>query len=217
MILRSLDVYILTLHTAREFSVATHTYQMSINYNAGGQFCSNILHFTFDDGGFTTTAGAARGLIQGWDNANRTRLRNILSSAVTILSYRARAVAVPGGFEGSATISSANTGNRTGTFSASGIGPCSILYPIGNGKQRGRIFWPGVSNTDCVDGVLTAAYKSVLNTSLAGMITTFAAVGGGTPTVQPVIYSRTLNQAITIFAAQTSVRIAQVRRRQLPV
>lgn len=196
--------------------MATHIYQMSINYNVGGQFASNILHFTFDDGGFTTTAGAARGLIQGWDTANRTRLRNILSSHVSILSYRARAIQSVGGFEGSSVLAAANTGNRTGNLMAAGTGPVSILYPIGNGKQRGRVFWPGVSDTDCVDGILTDAFKAVLNTSLSGMISPFPAVGGGTPTVQPVIYSRRLASALNIFAAQSSIQVGQVRRRQLP-
>jgi hypothetical protein len=196
--------------------MATHIYQMSINYNCANQFASNILHFSFDDGGFTTTAAAARGLIQGWDNTNRTRLRNILSNQVAILSYRARAVNVSGGFEGSATISTSNLGNRTGNLMASGIGPVSILFPIGNAKQRGRIFWPGVSDTDCVDGILTAAYKAVLNTSLSGMIAPFPTVGGGTVTVQPIVYSRRLLQAFNIFAAQTSMLVGQVRRRQLP-
>jgi hypothetical protein len=196
--------------------MATHIYQMSINYNCGNQFCSNILHFSFDDGGFTTTAAAARGLIQGWDNANRTRLRNILSNQVAILSYRARAVDQPGGFEGSSTLSTSNLGNRTGNLMASGIGPVTILFPIGNAKQRGRIFWPGVSDSDCFQGVLTSAFKTVLNTSLSGMIAPFPSVGGGTVTIQPVVYSRTLHQAFNVFAAQTSLMIGQMRRRQLP-
>lgn len=196
--------------------MATHTYQMAINYNVGGQFASNILHFSFDDGGFTTTAAAATGLCTGWDNANRTRLRNMLSVHVTILSYRARAIKVAGGFEGGLILSTANTGNRTGNLSAAGVGPCVILYPIGNGTQRGRIFLPGVSDGDAVDGILSNAVRSAINTSMSGIITAFPTVGGGAVSVQPVIYSRTLNQSFTISLSQTSAMIAQVRRRQLP-
>ena len=196
--------------------MATHIYQMAINYSVAGQFASNILHFTFDDGGFTTTAAAATGLATGWDNANRTRLRNILSSHVTILGYRARAIQVPGGFEGGLLLSAANTGNRAGNLMAAGTGPVTILYPTGNGKQRGRVFWPGISDSDAFDGIITDALKGVLVTSTGGMITPFPTVGGGAVTVQPVIYSRTLHQAFNIFAAQTSMMIGQTRRRQLP-
>jgi len=197
--------------------MATHAYQMAINYNVGGQFATNVLHFTFDDGGFTTTAAAARGMMQGWNTANFTRLRNILPTDVTILSYRGRAINQPGGFEAFVPIAVANTGLRAGIMQASGVGPVSILFPIGNGKQRGRIFWPGITDTDCVDGIITNALKGVLNTSLSGMITPFAATGGGAPTVQPVIFSRSLNASFNIFAAQTSAMVGQMRRRQLPV
>ncbi len=196
--------------------MATHVYQMAINYNVGGQFASNILHFSFDDGGFTTTAGAAVGLCNGWDTANRTRLRNILSTHVTILGYKARAIQTPGGFEGEVLLSASNTGNRTGTLQAAGVGPVSVLYPSGNGTQRGRVFWPGVTDLDAFDGLLTDTYKGVIVTSVAGMISTFPTVGGGAVTVQPVIWSRKLLTAFPIFAAQTSAMIGQVRRRQLP-
>lgn len=196
--------------------MAVHTYQMAVNYNVAGQFASNILHFTFDDGGYTTTAAAATGLCQGWDNSNRTRLRNILSTHVTILSYRARAINVPGGFEGGVLLSSANTGNRTGNLMAAGAGPVTVLFPIGNGKQRGRIFWPGITDTDAVDGKVSDSLAAVLITSVGGMITPFASVGGGTVSIQPVIYSRVLQQAFTIFAGQTSLIIGQTRRRQVP-
>lgn len=196
--------------------MATHVYQMSINYNVGGQFASNILHFSFDDAGFSTTAAAAKGLCQGWDAANRTALRNMLSSHVTILSYRARALQVPGGFEGQLLLAAANTGNRAGNLMAAAVGPCSILYPTGQDKRRGRVFWPGVSDTDCVDGIFTAAYAGVVQTSMNAIITVFAAVGGGAPTVQPVIWSRRSLVALNIGASQLSPMVAQVRRRQLP-
>lgn len=196
--------------------MAAHTYQMAINYNVAGQFASNILHFLFDDGGYTTTAAAATGLCAGWDNANRTRLRNMLSQHVSILSYRARAINVPGGFEGGLLLSSANTGNRTGNLMAAGCGPVSILFPIGNGTQRGRIFWPGITDSDGVDGQVQAGLKSAITTSMSGIITAFPSVGGGTVSIQPVIYSRRLLQSFTIFASQISLMIGQTRRRQLP-
>lgn len=92
----------------------------------------------------------------------------------------------------------------------------SILFPIGNGTQRGRIFWPGISDNDCVDGKITDALKAVIITSLGGIITAFPSVGGGVVSIQPVIYSRRLTQSFTIFAGQTSLMVGQTRRRQLP-
>lgn len=196
--------------------MAVHKYQMSINYNAGGQFCSNILHFTFDDGGFTTTAAAAQGLCAGWDAANRTRLRNMLPSAVSILSYRARSIDVAGGFEGGINPTGGVAGVRSGDMPVAGVGPVSILYGTGNGKQRGRIFWPGITGTDCNNGYIESALRAVINTSMGGIISVFPTVGGGAVAVQPVIYSRTLNQVFNVAAAQVSPMVGQVRRRNLP-
>lgn len=196
--------------------MATHTYQMAINYNVGGQFASNILHFAFDDSGYTTTALAAAGLIQGWDAANRTRLRNLLSTHVTLLSYRARMINGIGGFEGQLLVGAGVVGTRTGNLMAAGIGPVSVLYPLGNARQRGRIFWPGITDSDAVDGIITATFKAVIDTSMSGIISPFSAVGGGTPTVQPVVWSRRTLTALNVAFAQTSIIIGQTRRRQLP-
>lgn len=196
--------------------MATHTYQLAINYNSGGQFATNVLHCSFDDAGFPNTAAAAAGLCQGWDAANRTRLRGMLPTSVTILSYRARALQVTGGFEGGLTLSATNAGTRTGTMQVAGIGPVMILYPTGNGTQRGRMFLPGVTDTDCMDGILTTSFHNTLVTNIGGIITPFNVVGGGTPLAQPVIWSRRLLTAFNIGAATASIMIGQVRRRQVP-
>lgn len=192
------------------------TYQMSVNYNAGGQFCSNILHFTFDDGGFTTTAAAATGLCRGWDAANTIRLTRMIPTAVSILSFRARKINSAGGFEGNFIPAGTPPGLRTGNMAAAGAGPCIILYGTGNGKQRGRIFLPGITSDDCQAGWITNALKTVIRTNMAGIITPFPTIGGGAVTVQPVIFSRTLNQSFAIAASQISPMVGQVRRRQLP-
>lgn len=197
--------------------MAIHTYQMAINYNAGGQFASNILHFTMDDGGFTTTAAAATGLCQGWDNANRVRLKNMLPAAVTLLSYRARAVNVAGGFEGGVLLPAGQVGARAGSMNAAGVGPVVILYPTGNGPQRGRIFLPGITENDADDGMISEPLKTVITTSMSGIITSFPTVGGGVVAVQPVIYHRKAPPAtFNIALSQVSMMIGQIRRRQLP-
>jgi hypothetical protein len=196
--------------------MATHTYQLVISYNVGGQFAANVLHFNFDDGGFGSTALAAKGLADGFIASKLTALKNILSSHVSILSFKGRALQVSGGFEGGTPLAAGNVGNRAGNLSAAGVGPCTILYPTGNVKQRGRIFWPGVSDSDCFDGILTAAFKTVMVTNVATIITPFAVVGGGAPTAQMVVWSRRLLTAFNVGLASTSLMIAQVRRRQQP-
>lgn len=197
--------------------MANHTYQLTIAYNVGGQFAANVLHYNFDDAGFGSTSLAAKGLCDGFNAANLTALKAVLSAHVTLLSFRARAINVVGGFEGQLIIGAGNVGARPGNLSAAGIGPCVIFYPVGNGAQRGRMFLPGVSDTDLVDGIFTAAYKTVVAANMTTIITPFAVVGGGGPTATPVIWSRKLLQPFTIAASQLSIAAAQVRRRQRPV
>lgn len=196
--------------------MAQTTFAMSINYNSGGQFATNVLHYTLDMSGYTTTAAAASGLLLGWDAANRTALKNILSVHTTLLSARARAINVAGGFEATLNFAAGQVGARAGNLMAAGIGACAIFIPTGNKKQRGRMFLPGVSDTDCVDGIFTSSYKTVTTTNLATLITPFNAVNGGAPLVTPVVYSRRLIQAFSIQYAKISPMVAQVRRRQLP-
>jgi hypothetical protein len=197
--------------------MATNTYQLIINYNAGGQFAANVLHYTFDDAGFTSTSLAAKGLTDGFDAANRTALRNILSSHVTLLTYRARCITSPGGFEGGTSLPAGTVGVRAGNLMVAGAGPVIIFYPTGNRKERGRIFIPGISDTDCVDGIITSAFHTVLTSSASTLISPFNAVGGGAPVCQPVVRSRKLLQSFNIGQAQISIIVGQVRRRQVPV
>jgi hypothetical protein len=194
-----------------------NTYSMAINYNVGGQFASNILFFQFDDSGFSNTADAAHGLCLGWQTANQTRLLNILSAHVTLMSYRARNVTAGGGFEGQVLLAAGVVGNRAGNLMAAGIGPCYVFVPTGNAKQRGRMFVPGISDSDASDGILTSAFLTVLNTSGSGFITPFAVTGGGGPVATPVVFTRKpAKVSRTIQHVLVSMNLAQVRRRQVP-
>jgi hypothetical protein len=197
--------------------MAVHIYQLGINYNVGGQFASNILHYTFDDSSYGDTATAAARLCLSFQAANQTPLKTMLSQHVTILSYKARAVNVVGGFEGGVINAAGVVGLRTGNLMASGAGPVIIWYPTANAKPRGRTFLPGVSDTDCIDGVLTAAYKAVLATQIAFLLTPIVLTGGATPTASLALLRR--GPPLTFLAigeAQTSDMVGMTRRRQVP-
>jgi len=196
--------------------MATNTYQLVISYNVSGQFAANVLHYSFDDAGFNSTSLASKGLTDGFNAANTTALKNILSLHTTILSYKARCITSPGGFEGGTALAAGTVGLRTGNQSISGAGPVYIWYPTGNRKERGRMFIPGVSDTDCFDGVLTSTFHSVLVSSGSTLITPFNVVGGGAVVATPVVRSRKLLQSFTVGQAQVSMMIGQVRRRQIP-
>ncbi len=197
--------------------MATRVYNLVLNYSSAGQFASNVLHLQFDDSGFGTTQQAAQALITAWLLANQANLMSILPTDVTLLSARSRLVNGVGGFEGFTLVTTGNVGTRTGATSVSGLSPCMILYPVANGTQRGRVFLPGVSEADCVDGIFTAAFKTAVQAAGGIFENGITLVGGGNPPASPVIYSRTTRTGTLIGFTQISAMLGTIRRRQLPV
>lgn len=194
----------------------TDTYSLAVNYSCGNQFCSNILHYQFDDSGFTSSAAAALALATAFDTANRTALKNILPTATTLLSYKARNIQSHGGFEGFLAVPPGQTGARTGNLAASGVSPLLILYPTDGGRERGKIFLPGVTDTDMIDGEYQTAFNTALNTNKHIFTDTLTLVGGGGPTATPVIFSRRTDLAHTIAYIVRSMVFGTQRRRQRP-
>ena len=198
--------------------MATHTYSLVISYNCGGQFAQNILHYQFDDAGFTNTSDAAFALANAFDTNERTALRNILSQHVQLLSYKARALNVSGGFEGILLVAGTVVGVRAGNLSTSAPSACVILFPNANAKQRGRCFLPGVSDNDAVNGAFTANYKTTFDTNKHLFTDTLTLSGGGAPVATPVVYSRLPGPPVSrvVEYARLSPMVATQRRRQRP-
>lgn len=198
--------------------MATNTYSLVISYRNAGQFSQNVLHYSFDDASYPDTQTAAAALCQQFDADNTTKLRNLLCLDVFILSYKARKLGGSGGFEAVRLLSPSLSGNRTGNVAASGVGPCIILYPTGNAKYRGRVFLPGISDSDCTNGGYTSGYKTAFSTNGSMFTATMVLPGGGTPTATPVIYSRKPlpSTSRTVEACRLSVMVATQRRRQRP-
>lgn len=195
-----------------------HTYSLILSYDNGGQFSQNVLHYQFEDSGYTDTQSAALALINAWDTANRTKLRNMLPLLTKLVSIKARGLTAPGGFEAIKLISSTNGGLRTGNQGTAAVGPCIILFPTANAKPRGRCFLPGVSDDDLIDGDFTSTYKAVVVTNATLFTASIVLAGGGTPTAAPVIYSRktTPGTAYAIEYARLSPMAGTQRRRQRP-
>src|SRR5215471_5250364 len=120
--------------------MSVHIYRLTITYNVAGQFAQNILHYQFEDGGFTNTALAANALATQFDTSNTAGLKAMLPTATKILSYKGRGISMPGGFESVLLLAGPPAGTRTGNVQASAVSPVILLIPTGNAKQRGRVF-----------------------------------------------------------------------------
>jgi hypothetical protein len=198
--------------------MATNVYQLVISGVAGGQFFSNIRHFSFDDSGYGTTELAAAALIAAWDAANRTKLRNLLSSGVTLKSYKARCVTAPGGFEAFSPITILTTGTRAGNPSVSGIGLCLKGYALNVTKRIGKMFLPAVSELDCIDGEFTSSFMAAFAANANFLNSPITLTGGGAPVATPVIFHRGPPHSwVTLTQVDMCTYAATQRRRQLPV
>lgn len=196
--------------------MATNIYALVINTNCSGQFASNVLHFSFDDSGFATSELAASALINAWQAACQTAFLACIPASTTLLSYKSRKVTGGGGFEAFLSVAGGTVGARSGAATASGPSPVLIIFPVNNGKQRGRMFLPGVSIADASGGVLKAALSTAITTNGATLIANRVLTGGGGPTATCVIYNRNAFTGVAAQHVACSDIIGQVRRRQRP-
>lgn len=197
--------------------MAIHTYSLIPSYVIAGQFAQNVLHYQFEDGSFSDTAAAGLALCNAFDAANTTHLKNLLPTACTITSYKARCLTAVGGFEGIKLLSG-QVGLRAGTVQASGVSPVAILFPTANAKPRGRVFLPGISNADLIDGEFSSTFRTDFTTHQVMFVNTLTLTGGGSPVATPVIFSRKTSpgSSYAVEYVGLSDMAGTIRRRQRP-
>lgn len=197
--------------------MASNLYTLALNWNSAGQFCTNVLHYVFDDSGFSTTAGAAQALINRWIAVAETPWLAMLPDQVSFLSIKARRTKGGGGFEAVTLVSAGTVGTRVGGISASGIAPVLIHYPSGRSAGRGRTFLPGVRETDVSAGVYTAAFQGAVATAINTAFADLVLVGGGAPTAEFVVKQNSGSPGWWAVAeTMLSDLVGQMRQRQRP-
>lgn len=197
--------------------MAAHTYRLTISYNVAGQFAQNVLHYRFEDGAFSTTVAAAAALNNAFNTHCSGPLKDALSLHVQILSYKSRLVDSHGGFEAVLLGVAGDVGNRAGDLSASGLAPLIRFITNATPPVTGRMFLPGVSDSDCTDSYVTPAFFTDLQDLANVLDDTLTLVGGGSPVATPVIFThQPIVDSIPITVAVPTSWLATQRRRQRP-
>lgn len=197
--------------------MSVETYRLTISYNAAGQFAQNVLHYQFDDGLFANTTLSAKALIDAFSTHCTGQLKAVLSVHTTILSYKARRISAAGGFEAVRLGVAGDIGTRAGDLSASGLAPLIRFITNEIPPVSGRIYLPGVSDSDVTDGFLAVGYFTLMGGLADVLDDTFALAGGGAPTATPVVRLNTpVRTSIPIHLAVPSPYVATQRRRQRP-
>jgi hypothetical protein len=192
-------------------------YSLTTTYNNAGEFSQTVHKFQFDDSGYTDTASAANALITAYISNKLPHVKNILPTHVQVLSFKSRAIEGGGGFEAVQLATGVVTGVRTGNQQNSAVGPVALWGPANNAKARGKTFWPGVSDTDCVDGIFTSTYEAVFATEMTAFLADMVLAGGAAPTAVFGIYQR---KPVISFLPAVYAHLVQIpgtlRKRQRP-
>lgn len=197
--------------------MADQIYSLTISQNIAGQFAQNIVHFRFDDAGYNSTLEAAEALNLAFDGSRKALLAACLPTSTTILSFKARRVSGGGGFEAIMPQSAGNVGTRAGAVSVAGLSPCVVGYPaLPTNRPRARFFLCGVSDSDIVDGVFTAAFKAAVAGSFGTLFDPLTLAGGGGPVATFVLNFTPVASATVISDWLLSDACGQIRRRQIP-
>lgn len=190
------------------------------SFDIAGQFAQSVWHWQFDTAGYASLFHAAEDLVLSWADgaafARSNALKAILPSKTRILSIKAHAVNMPGGFEYFRAAIAGQVGLRAGGLNASGLAACVVFTPSESVASRGRWFIPGLTDLDCQVGVLTPGYKSAVTTAVNTMFDDLVLTNGGAPTAKHVIWDAKNKIARGATFRLLSDMVGQVRRRQKP-
>lgn len=197
--------------------MAEHVYALTVTYNNAGQFAQNVFKYQFDDVGYTDTASAALALCNAFISAKIPKIQAVIPTHVTIVSVKARSIEGGGGFEAVVLAAPGLVGLRTGNQQNSAVGPVALWGPANNAKARGKTFFPGVTDTDLVDGTFTAAFDTAFFTQMGLFLADMILVGGGAPTA---VFGIRQRKPTVSFLPATYVRLVRIpgtlRKRQRP-
>jgi len=197
--------------------MASHLYSLAINTNSAGQFCTNVVHYVFDDAGFGTTAAAAAALLTKWAASVKASYLAMLPDQVSLLSIKARKAQGTGGFEAVELFGAGNSGTRAGGISASGLSPVIVHFPLDRRKGRGKTFLPGCRELDLSAGVFTTSFENAVGANVITFTQDLVLTGGGAPTAEFVVKTRAGSPGWWAVAnSQLSDMLGQQRRRQRP-
>lgn len=209
------DRYRLPLPPEKLMSI--QTYRLTISYNSAGQFAQNVLHYQFADDGYATTVDAGTALNNAFSTHCTAQLKAALSVHTQILSYKSRRITAAGGFEAVKLGVVGDIGTRAGDLSASGLAPLIRFITISTPPVSGRMYLPGISDSDCDDGYCTSAFFTVLEGLANVLDDPITLAGGGAPVATPVIRTVSpVRDSLTINPAVPVSWLATQRRRQRP-
>lgn len=198
--------------------MAEEAYECTLSGTLAGQFVQTVVHVAYNN---TTSANPfdiakeIRDVFMGL-NEFINKFVVCLPASYTCTSVRVRRVGPSGGPTaiGLSGAMASNVGQRDSEISSAQVNPLVILVPTVAPSKTGRIFMPGVAESD-IDGMVLVA---TLLTALQGLID-YMKAGTSIPSGQIVygVYRRTLKLVDPLLDGYVSPLIGTQRRRLHPV
>jgi len=202
--------------------MATEVYAITVSGNLGGQFVQNVMHVGLDAttsrSAFANADDIIRTLIDTYDFQNVWL--SILPVSYRWLSLRCRRVDPVHGATSIilAPTGSGSLGARSGEVSSQAIAPVVDLFNSVAANRIGKIFVPGISETDISLAVYTGAYTTVFDAQWKNYFNATYTQDLGTMDFNFGIFAKAKTPK---FIATSDVRLSPLvgtqRRRLLPV
>ena len=178
-----------------------------------GNYWANVFHYDDDGTGASQGIEACRIFTDAWASAMSTSFASVLPHDVSVLGYSTRMVA---GTPGPTFVEAVNfVGSRSGNSLAAGICPCIAWYNATYPQIIGHTYLPGVSISDCLEGLYTSGFKTVVSSFIVAAQNPITDADGNTfklCTLQKPSLAR-----LIVTDGQLQTKPALMNRRLLPL
>jgi len=199
--------------------MALELFEVTVSGKLGGNFVQNIVHYVVNNSSATGAYETAVDLLNGLNESGKfvTRFCDVVPVGYTMTSLRCRRIGPTGG--PTAILLQAalveDTGQRSGNISVSSSSPLLLLLTTNRPNRLGRIFLPGVSETDVDNNILVAGLVADIQT-LGDEMRVGSVTPGSGDSYNAVVYRRTLAVGDSLAATRVSQTVGTQRRRQKP-
>lgn len=183
----------------------------------GNQSVANVVNFTMSEGD-GNPVDQANALLTALDGDYLEAYAACLPVAYHLTSAKCKRTSLPGGPTVVKIFAPTDyPGSRTGEVSTTATGPVILMQGVkGLRYVTGKMFMPGVSETDIAVNVFTSGLIGVLNTFIS-VAEEVISLSGGAGNATQTIYDRVLKTSTDPENWKISLKPGTQRRRLVPI
>lgn len=195
--------------------MANRCYSLEIQGVLNSSYRECVLHFQSTGTADNDTLAAGESLCNGFHASLRTLWLATLPLTYSLVRLAARRVDLKPSVTAHRYYGiGLNTGTDGANATSQQLCPSIFLVPTMGTKSGGKIFWPAISQAQCVQGVVTIAWQTLVDAFIAAAISGFTNSG---ITWTLAVYSRKLNTISNVASHSYSPVVGFQNRRRTPI